>query len=115
MSGDSTEDALGPRCGYGELHVVGSLLRQAFQRLGGVGPRNCWVRRLVGNSPLARNDLSAMRRSVLVDEVDHYVRVRRQGQSSSSAGEAVEGEGAGLQLERCGFASSIPFQKLVLA
>ena len=51
--GTPTKDAVGPRCGYGELNVVRALLRQTLQDLGGIGPRECWVHRLVGDGAFA--------------------------------------------------------------
>ncbi len=115
MSGHPAEDAVGPRRGNGELHVVRTLLRQAFENLGGIGARERGIHCLVGDGAFSRNDFCAVRRSVLIDEVDHHIRVRRQGQSSAPAGEAVEGEWSCLQLEGRCLAVRIPLQKLVLA
>src|SRR3954447_799968 len=115
MSGHPAEDAVGSRRGNGELHVIRTLLRQTFENLGGIGPRKRGIHRLVGDGAFSRNDFRAVRRSVLINEVDHHIRAGRQGQSSASAGEAVEGEWSCLQFEGRCLAPRIPLQKLVLA
>src|SRR4051794_26942749 len=63
MAGHPAEDAVGPRRRYSKLHVVGTLLRQSLENLGGIRPRKRGVHRLVGDGAFSRNDLRAVRRS----------------------------------------------------
>ena len=72
VSGHPADDAVTSRCRVRVNFILRGPLRQTLQDLVGVGPRNRRVAARLGTAPRP-TDLGAVRRSVVVDEVDHDV------------------------------------------